>query len=233
MTRSAKIGLLLLVLLALGAGGWYLYDNFSSHGPDRTEEVREYLKQFLYDPTDLQILSCRQVNPRGLAEVRAEYPTLEIVDCYFRHKDPIGQMQDNRHHFFLLDGKVFYCQGLTFQEAHGVEADPKSTIKGIVEKNSQPRDREAQKAMMMMTKGGKGGMGGMGGMKGKGGGFPGKGKGMPKADQDEPKKAEDQPPEADDATSTKEKEPGADKSEAKPEAKDKDPAGKADEKKDK
>jgi hypothetical protein len=121
MTRSAILGLVVIVLGGAAALGWWLWD--SNPGPDRTAVIRPWLVNSVMDPEGLEVLKCKHVKAKFLDRLRQKYPTLELVDCTFRHKDGLGNMVENTHHFWILDEKIIHVRGLTFFKARQGETD--------------------------------------------------------------------------------------------------------------
>jgi hypothetical protein len=135
--KPVLVCLAVLVVLAL-AGAFYWtggMEDLLHPRPDRTELIKEHLQKLLYDPTGLAILSCRQVHARAVVNARESYPGLEVLDCQFRHRDPIGQEHLNTHHFILLDGKIIFSQGLDFRDAHGSGRDAEAFLQGLAQRS--------------------------------------------------------------------------------------------------
>lgn len=190
MNSTVKVVLAAIVACAVLGGLYFLvWDPVLgglrwdlSGAPDRSDVVKQYLQRALYTSEGLEIIRCKQVRNSAIEAARQQYPGLEIVDVYFRHKNPAGDLDTNISHFYILDNRVIQSQGLTYREAHSSDPNEEEFLKQFVERNKTPRDQEAEKRQFEAQKDkgkGKGGMPPMGGFgKGKGGdkgGFPGKG----------------------------------------------------------
>lgn len=159
MTWGAKIGLVVVIVLLLvgAAGGLWYYDviDFGPSGPDRSDAVRAFLEKALFDNEGLEIVSCKQVRSPMIDNVRQEYPTFEVVDCVFRHRNPLGGMMEETHHFWILDGKVIYELGGRFKDAHGHGSGREADIKRRIEENRNKAPGGGPPPGMMKGKQGK------------------------------------------------------------------------------
>src|SRR5229473_2246077 len=130
MKRGVRLGLLVvLVSVVACAVAWLGYTalnyDWRSNAMDRADIIRESIKPLLFNKEGIEIVSCKYVNSSALDEARKTYPTLQIVDCVFNHKDGLGNPQmGNKHHFFILDDKVIWATGLTFAEKERSDPDP-------------------------------------------------------------------------------------------------------------
>jgi hypothetical protein len=120
-----------VVVAALAALGGLLQsgllaDHLPGAGPDRSALVYEHLREKLVkDPEEgLEVLRCKQVRRSVVARVRADYPTFEIVDCTFRHKDGLGNPLTETHNFWILDEKVIHSETMTFNQSRGQDVEP-------------------------------------------------------------------------------------------------------------
>ncbi|MCI0460457.1 MAG: hypothetical protein L0Z62_26180 [Gemmataceae bacterium] len=147
MSSNAKLALVVVVLVgSLTALGWWLWD--PNPRPDRTELLQTWLAGWVPNPDGLEIIKCKQVRGKFLDRLRQTYPTLELVDCTFRHKDGVGNLVENTHHFWILDEEIIFFRGLTFRQLHGKETDAELETLGesIVRQHRGTAEGKARRA---------------------------------------------------------------------------------------
>jgi hypothetical protein len=151
MKQGAKLGLLVVLIPVIAAGvlllgytAWH-YD-WRPDAMNWAETIRERIKPTLFNKEGVEIVSCKYVDCSALKEAQKTYPTLQIVDCVFNHNDALGNRQlGNKHHFYILDGKIIWFAGLTFAEATGTDPDQAARILGTVERHKTPENFDAQR----------------------------------------------------------------------------------------
>ena len=142
--KAAVVAVGVLGAFALVGGlAWYFeLLPESNSGPDRTELVRQFLVRALSDSaSSLEILSCKQVHAKTIEEARKQYPTFEVVNCTFRNKDALGNVVNQTHHFWILDGKIILTLGFPFDKTRS-----QKDVEDLIAKNKNFDPEASQRA---------------------------------------------------------------------------------------
>jgi hypothetical protein len=135
---SWKVGLVLVVLLVVIAGGGVLgylfWDNLFA--PDASPEEKEAMSKWLNEKwvktEPIEVVKAKRIENSAVKKAREKYPTLDIVDCTFTYKDSLGKVDNYVHHFYFLDGKIIEDKGNSFHDVHKSDRDQAASIIEVV-----------------------------------------------------------------------------------------------------
>jgi hypothetical protein len=158
--KKAVVSLSVLAAVGLAAAGGGLYwsgalaDYFDPR-PDRSELIREHIRTAWFKDTknwqkesgEVEVLKCRPVRRGVVDRVRQTYPGFEIVDCTFRQKDALDNPMTQTRNFWILDGKVIYSEGMTFDKSRGrdTKANQEQYIRYVILRHEDPKAAERLK----------------------------------------------------------------------------------------
>jgi hypothetical protein len=134
---SWKVGLALVVLLVVIAGGVFGFlfwdDLFAPDAsPDEKEAIAMWLNENWVHTDPIEVVKGKRVEIGAVKKAREKYPTLKIVDCTFTYKDTLGQVENQVHHFYFLDGKVIRDVTYSFHDVHKSDKDQAAAIIEVV-----------------------------------------------------------------------------------------------------